>query len=380
MFGLLLAIIYLIFISLGLPDALLGASWPAMYIEFDVPISYCGVISFLIVLCTVFSSLLSERITKKFGTGVVCAFSIMLTCLGLFGFSSSKNFYMLLIWTVPYGFGAGAIDAAINNYVAVNYESRHMSWLHSMWGLGASIGPYVMGYALTYNANWHDGYLMLMFVQIGICAIAFLSLPLWKKNKKDVTIDKTFVSLKEVLKLKHIFKLFICLFCYCALEQTAILWGSSYLVLNNDISKEMAANFASFILIGITVGRIGNGFLAYRLNDKVLIRLGLGVITIGIIMLIVPINVLTLVGFMLIGLGCAPIYPCIMHLVPVRFGTKYSQSIIGVQMAFAYLGICLMPPLFGVIAEFISIALLPLYLAVLLGVLVVMHERLVRTK
>lgn len=374
---LLLAIIYLIFISLGLPDAMLGAAWPSMYLDLGVPVSYCGIISFIISLGTITSSLLSDRLTKLIKPGLVCAISILITCVALFGFSISSEFWMLLVFAIPYGLGAGAIDAAINNYVAIHYESRHMSWLHCMWAVGASIGPNVMGFALSYNSNWHNGYSYLAIVQVVIAFIAFMALPLWDKNKKKVILveeSKEVIPFKEVFSIKGVIPLLITFFCYCALEQTSILWGSSYLVLNNGMAEELAANFGAMFLLGITLGRFVNGFISYKISDKNLIRLGQGIILFGICLVFIKSNVTPLVGLFLIGLGCAPIYPCVIHSIPHIFGAKYSQAIIGLQMAFAYVGTCLMPPLFGVIANNVSIGLFPFYLIVILFVMIIMHE------
>lgn len=379
MVGLLLALIYLIFISLGLPDAMLGSAWPSMYQSFDVPLSYCGIVSFIIAIGTVFSSLMSDRLTKKIKPGLVCAISIFITCIALFGFSISTKFWMLIVFAIPYGLGAGSIDAAVNNYVAIHYKSRHMSWLHCMWGIGASIGPYIMGFALTYNDSWEMGYSYVSFLQVFLASIAFIALPLWKKNQTEENKeDNEVIPFKELFGIKGVIPLFICFFCYSAVEQTSILWGSSYLVLNNGISEEIAANFASLFLIGITLGRFLNGFLSYKLNDTNLIRLGQSIILTGIILIFIPFDVTTLIGLFMVGLGCAPIYPCIIHSIPIRFGTKYSQAIIGFQMAIAYLGTCLMPPLFGIIANFISISLLPVYLGVFLLLMFFMHEYMLR--
>ena len=383
MVNLLLAIIFLIFISLGLPDALLGAAWPNMYLDFNVPISYCGIISFLISVGTIISSLFSDKLLKKISTPVLCFISTILTATILTCFYFSSEFWHLIVLAIPYGLGAGAIDAAINNYVAVNYESRHMSWLHAMWGIGASIGPYIMGAALTNTNIWNNGYLYVSIIQIVISVIILLSLPLWKnKNKNDEILEEETVepvTFKEVFKIKGVLPLLICFCCYCALEQTAMLWGSSYLVLNYNISEEIAAIFASLFLLGITLGRFLNGFLAYKISDTSLIRIGLGVITLGIILIFIPNVYTTYVGLAFVGLGCAPIYPCIMHSIPIRFGKKYSQIIIGLQMAFAYTGSLLAPMVFGFIAEGFTISLLGIYLFAILSIMFVMHELVLKS-
>lgn len=390
MFILLLAVIYLAFISLGLPDSLLGAAWPVMYTEFRVPVSYAGILAPLTALCTVISSLLSDRMTKKWGTGKVTAVSVAITAISLFGYATSHNFWMLCLWSIPYGLGAGGVDASLNNYVALHYESRHMSWLHCMWGLGASLGPCIMNYALTNGQSWNAGYRYLGILQVILTFLIFLSLPLWKKNpvigkeEEDGSGETKETSakpltLREIAKMPGAKEVMITFFCYCALEQTAGLWASSYLVLHNGIKPELVAKFASLFFVGITVGRAISGFITMKLNDTQMIRMGQGIILVGIISMLMPFGkIVSLAGFLLIGLGCAPIYPCIIHSTPRHFGKENSQALIGVQMAAAYIGICLMPPTFGLIAEHISIALLPGVLVVLLIVEAVMYEKLLK--
>ena len=383
---LLLAIIYLAFISLGLPDSLLGSAWPSMYGELQVPISYAGVISVVIALGTVVASLLSDRLTKRVGAGVVTAVSVAMTALALFGFSTSHSFLMLCLWSIPYGLGAGSVDAALNNYVALHYASRHMSWLHCMWGVGTMIGPYIMGHALTSGQGWNMGYRSISVLQLGLTVILVMSLPLWKKRKttkdsdeKQENTKEKALSLKQILSIRGAKEVLITFFCYCALEQTAILWASSYMVLQCGISAERAASLASLFFTGITVGRAINGFLTMRLSDTFLIRMGQGIILAGIIVMLLPFGVnVTFCGLILIGLGCAPIYPCIIHSTPVYFGADKSQAIIGVQMASAYIGTCLVPYLFGLVVKYISAGLLPAYLFAFLALMAVMHESLIK--
>ncbi len=396
---LLLAIIYLAFISLGLPDSLLGSAWPTMYQQFGVPISYAGIISMIISAGTIVSSLQSDRLTKKLGTGKVTAISVAATAVALFGFSFSHSFWALCLWAIPYGLGAGSVDASLNNYVALHYESRHMSWLHCMWGLGATAGPYIMGIALSMGQGWNMGYRYIGIIQVVLTAVLVFSLPLWKgrkspienlqnaemeqllenaSEKADTTAEKA-LSLREILKIAGAKEVMLCFFCYCALEQTAGLWASSYLTLHKGVSSETAAIFASLFYIGITVGRAISGFITMKLNDTQMVRLGQSIIVLGIMAMVLPgSNVLALAGLILIGLGCAPIYPCVIHSTPAHFGADKSQAIIGVQMAFAYIGILAMPPLFGVLASRISVALLPCYLFAILVVMVIMHELLTK--
>lgn len=382
MFHLLLAIIYISFISLGLPDALLGAAWPTMHAALEVPLSYAGGISLIISAGTVVSSLMSDRMTKWLGTGKVTAISVGMTAVALLGFSVSTEYWQLCLWAIPYGLGAGSVDASLNNYVALHYTSRHMSWLHCMWGLGASVGPYVMGAALSGGMSWNAGYRYIAIFQIVLTAVLFLSLPLWKPRKDVVDENgKTAapLTLKQIFAISGAKEIMLAFFCYCALEQTCILWSATYLVQHDGLTEEAAASFASLFLIGITVGRGLSGFITYKLNDTNMIRLGQGIIVLGIVVMLLPFGTAaTMIGLMLIGLGCAPVYPCIIHSTPDHFGEENSQALIGVQMASAYVGLCLMPPIFGLIANHISVSLLPLYLTIIAGVMIVMCERLNR--
>lgn len=385
MFQLLLAIIYLSFISLGLPDSVLGSAWPVMYQKFGVPVSFAGIISMIICAGTILSSLMSDRMTLKLGPGKVTAISVGMTAVSMLGFSFSSSFWMLCLWAVPYGLGAGGVDASLNNYVALHYASRHMSWLHCMWGVGATAGPYIMSYALTGGQGWNMGYRYIGILQVVLTAVLIFSIPLWKKRAEGAEesgegeVQQKALSLREVLKIPGAKEILITFFCYCALEQTTSLWASSYLVLNRGTGEETAASFASMFFIGITVGRALNGFLTMKFSDTQLIRLGEGIIALGIVVLFLPFGSnVALAGLILIGLGCAPVYPCIIHSTPDHFGAEKSQAIIGVQMAFAYVGILLMPPLFGLIANHISVALYPLYLLAILALMAVMHEKLCR--
>ena len=381
MISLLLPLIYISFVSLGLPDALLGAAWPTMCLEFGVPVSLAGVISVTVAAGTVISSLLSDRLTFWLGPGKVTAFSVGLTALALFGFSRSSEFWHLLIWAVPYGLGAGSVDASLNNYVALHYASRHMSWLHCMWGVGASIGPYILGRALTAGLAWNTGYQYISLFQVALTAVLLLSLPLWKNRKQDTSGENAAsaapLGLRRILTIPGAKEVLIAFFCYCAAEQTAILWGSTYLVRRWGMAEEAAAGFGSLFLIGITFGRFLNGFLTFKLSDKTLIRLGQGIMLLGVFIMWLPFGVWnSMAGLMLIGFGCAPIYPCVIHSTPDHFGEEHSQAIIGVQMAAAYIGVCLMPPLFGLVANHITVALLPAYVGAITVLMITMCEKL----
>ena len=383
MFQLLLIIIYLAFISLGLPDSLLGSAWPAMYQEFSVPVSYAGGISMIIAVGTIVSSLQSDRLTKRFGTGKVTAASVLMTAAALYGFSISHSYGALCLWAVPYGLGAGSVDASLNNYVALHYASRHMSWLHCMWGIGASLGPYIMGYALTGGQGWNMGYRYISMLQIGLTAVLIFSLPLWKRKDADDTGQtdgagkERPLSLGQIIKIPGAKEVMVTFFCYCAVEQTTGLWASSYLVLRRGMPEETAAGFAGLFFIGITAGRAFSGFLTMKLNDTQMIRLGQGFMLSGIVLLFLPFgSVITLLGFLFIGLGCAPVYPSIIHSTPEHFGVDKSQAMIGVQMASAYVGTCIMPPIFGFLANHISVSVFPVYLLAILVFMGVMYEKM----
>ena len=382
MYSLLLLLIYMAFISLGLPDSLLGAGWPVMHTTLNVSLAHMGFVSMVISGCTIVSSLMSDRLTRKLGTSVVTVISVFLTAAALFGFSTSANFWMLLLFAIPYGLGAGAIDAALNNYVALHYSSKHMSWLHCFWGVGTIISPFVMSYALK-TATWHSGYLIVSMIQLGIGLLLLLTLPVWKINEKKTiqrSTDKP-LGLVEVLKIKGVPTLLIGFFAYCAAEATAMYWASTYLVESKGVPDVKAAAFASLFFIGLTTGRFFGGFLMDILGDRKMIILGGSILVLGIFCLLLPINSerLSLIGFIIIGLGCAPIYPCIIHSTPSNFGAEHSGAIIGIQMASAYVGSSLVPPLFGVIGKTWGFNLLPIYLLIFVILMLVMTEKTFRT-
>lgn len=385
MANLLLAVIYIAFISLGLPDAVLGAAWPTMSGDLHAPISWAGGISMTISAGTIVSALLSDRMTLRFGAGKVTAVSVALTAFALFGFSISPNYWMLLLFAIPYGLGAGGVDAALNNYVAIHYESRHMSWLHAMWGLGALLGPYIMASALGAGHGWAWGYRTISILQVVLTAVLVLSLPLWKTRTAQDTEGTTEgdgprkpLGIRGVLAIRGAREILVMFFCYCALESTAMLWASSYMALGKGIDKTTAAMWGSLFCIGITVGRLASGFLTMKLSDPAMIRLGQALVLAGIVIMLLPLpqHIGTIAGLMVVGLGCAPIYPCVIHSTPVYFGKDKSQAIVGMQMACAYVGSMCMPPVFGLIAQHISVNLFPWYLVVFLVLMVIMHETL----
>ncbi|MBE5866378.1 MAG: MFS transporter [Lachnospiraceae bacterium] len=384
MYLLLLAIIYIAFISLGLPDSLLGAAWPTIRNDFGVPLSYMGLVSMIISGGTIVSSLLSERLTKKFSAKIVTTVSVFLTAVALYGFSMSTQFYQLCLWGIPYGFGAGAIDATLNNYVALHYNSKHMSWLHCFWGVGTIISPYIMSYALM-HAVWMDGYRMVSYIQFGIVMILLLALPLWKVNQSaDVAEESAKVlGLSGALKIKGVPYLLLAFLAYCSAEATAMLWASSYLEGTRGATAEEAAAFGALFFIGITVGRFLSGFISDKVGDNKMIRIGTAVALCGVLCIAVPVKVVSLIGLVIIGLGCAPVYPCIIHSTPANFGAENSQGIIGIQMASAYVGSTFMPPVFGILANHISLKVMPVYMGfffVLLLVMIGKMERVVRSK
>lgn len=380
MYSLLLALIYVAFISLGLPDSLLGAGWPVIHQELGVPISCMGIVSMVISGGTIVSSLLSDRLTRKLGTSVVTVASVFLTALGLFGFSVSTRFWMLIVLAVPYGLGAGAIDAALNNYVALHYTSRHMSWLHCFWGVGTIVSPFVMSWALTHS-TWNDGYRIVSFLQLGIGLLLLVTLPVWKANRERSGRSEKSVGIAGALKIPGVPSLLLGFFAYCAVESTAMQWASTYLVEVRGITTERAAQFASLFYIGLTVGRFLGGFIMNRLGDRRMIQLGTCIMSCGIVLLLLPVKgeVLPLLGFVVTGFGCAPVYPCIIHSTPDNFGAENSGAIIGIQMAGAYTGSILVPPLFGVLGNAAGFSILPVYLAVFVALMICMTERTFRT-
>ena len=422
MYGLLLAIIYLSFISLGLPDSLIGSAWPVMHVDLGVSVASAGVITIIISAGTVVSSLFSDFLIKKLGTGIVTALSVGMTALALLGFSFATEYWHLCVLAIPYGLGAGAVDAALNNYVAINYSAKYLNWLHCFWGIGASISPYIMSFALTKGLGWNNGFRIVFYIQIALTIILLVAIPLWKKARKgrgfkpisqfdDLEYKISASSLPQnadirnqaqstafehqsdqnvqnvpegkknffsVFKIKGVWFVLIAFFAYSALEQTTGLWATSYLVQYKGIDATVAAKFASFFYIGITAGRAFAGIFADKIGDRLLIRIGSGIIIVGVLLVALPFQstVPSLVGLIVIGMGCAPVYPAIIHSTPVNFGKNNSQSVIGLQMACAYIGTTAMPPLFGVIAQYVNIGLYSLYILLFTVLMIVMSELL----
>lgn len=377
---LLLIIIYIAFISLGLPDAILGSAWPIMHKNLNTSVSSAGIITMIICGGTIVSSLYSNRLIKKFGTAKVTIISVLLTAIGIYGISITPNFMIMCLLSIPMGLGAGAVDSALNNFVALHYEAKHMNWLHCFWGVGATSGPLLMSMFIDNTSGWRRGYGTIGILQFILVTVLIFTLPLWRKfeRKEEVFLEdeKHDVSIQSLLRLKGAKSALISFFAYCAVEATAGLWGSSFLVICKGISIERAAKWVSLYYLGITVGRFLAGFLAIKLNNKQMMRLGQIICLIGTIVLMLPFSVyFQMIGLILIGLGCAPIYPAMLHETPVRFGSTMSQGIMGIQMATAYVGSTFMPPLFGIIGNNIGFYMLPLFLALIALLMLISTER-----
>lgn len=380
MFSLLLALIYVSFISLGLPDSLLGSAWPQMQESLGVSLSLGGVISFLITASTILSSLMSHQVIQRFGTGAVTMCSVAMTALALFGFSLSNSFFALCLWAIPYGLGAGSVDAALNNFVALHCKAKHMSWLHCFWGIGATGGPYIMGLCLSRGMGWQAGYRTISFLQMALTLILLLSLPLWKKQELPLsggeTVRPQTPQWGKLLKRPGVKAALTAFFFYSALELTTGLWGSSYMVAVRGISAETAAKWISLFYLGITAGRFFSGFLTLRFSDDAMVRLGECTAIVGILLILLPLhNLFLCLGLILTGLGCAPIYPSLLHATPQRFGKSLSQSLMGTQMAISYLGSTTMPPVSGFLSEKISMGLYPILLLVFALMLTILTEK-----
>lgn len=379
----LLAIIYLAFISLGLPDTMLGSAWPEMHLQLAVPVSYAGIISMLIATGTVIASLTSDLLTRRLGTGRVTALSVALTAAALLGFSLAPSFWVLCLIALPYGLGAGAVDVALNNYVAIHFHARHMSWLHCFWGIGATLGPYIMGACLTGGWGWHGGYRTVGLIQLALTACLFLTLPLWRGARAQIngaSVEQTpSPGALALLRLPGVKADLLALFAYQGLEQTIGLWAASFMVMARGISAQQAATWAALFYLGMTLGRLLSGFLTLRFTDQAMVRLGQGVTALGILLTVLPLGHLTLcAGLLCLGLGCAPIYPSLLHETPSNFGIALSQAVMGLLMACAYVGTTLLAPVFGLIAQNVSIRLFPAYLLLMLVIMTASCEVLNR--
>ena len=365
--SLLLAVIYLIFISLGLPDSLLGSGWPKMQVVFGVPSSYAGYVSMTISFMTIISALLSPRMIRRFHTKWIVIVSIGLTVLGLLGFSICGQYWMLFLFAVPYGLGAGSIDAAVNHYVANHYKSSVMNFLHCFYGVGAVISPWIMSLALKV-ARWNEGYRWTAYIQMGILLVCILSLPLWKKNERqDEEENRNSAGIKEALKVPGVILTLIAFFAYCSGEATCFLWVPSYFAgTKTGLSDETIASFGSLIFGGLMLGRLISGFISNKLGDRLLIRIGIAVELVGILLVFLPVEnyLVAAIGFVVIGTGMGPVYPAIQHMAPANFGKRHSAAVIGLQMASAYIGSTFMPMVFGNIQQAVGIGIMPVYLII----------------
>lgn len=375
----LLVLIYLAFIGLGLPDSLLGAAWPQLRIDIGAPLSGAGMVSMIVTAGTIVSSLVSARVIRRFGTGKVTAISTALTAAALLGYAFAPAYWWLCIMAIPLGLGAGAVDAALNNFVALHYKAHHMSWLHCFWGLGATAGPILLSVFLARPQGWRTGIRSIGLLQLALVAVLTFSLPLWRKvtEKKEIGSDATSdpVSNREALRLRGLPAALLTFFCYCGAELSCGLWASSFLVASRGVAPAQAAGWVSLYYAGITAGRFFSGFAMHRLTCPAMIRLGGLTSLAGCVMLVLPLpTVFSAVALVLIGLGCAPVYPCMIHETPARFGEANSQTAMGLQMATAYCGSTLMPPLLGLLAQLVSVTVFPWFLMVLFGLMLVASE------
>ncbi len=390
-----LIIIYLAFISLGLPDSLLGVAWPLMQGDYGVPFEAAGMVAIFITGGTIVSSLASGKVHKYLDTGKITCISCLFTAVSLLGFSLSPSLVWILLLAIPLGLGAGSVDAALNTYVATHYKAHHMSWLHCFWGVGATLGPIIMSQFIAGQNSWRSGYMTVSFLQFGLVVVLFLTLPLWKRmaqeahhNPVDVkeedpsspTADSSSSRDKaHPLKIKGVYLALTSFFFYCGAEATMGLWGSSFLVNTKGLSVAVAAQWVSIYYGGITIGRLITGFITLKVNNKTLIRMGQIIAFSGAVLLLLPLpSLFSLLGFVMVGLGCAPIFPCMIHETPTRFGKKHAQTIIGYQMALAYTGITILPPLLGFIAARTTIMIFPFFVLAYIAAMLMSSEKINR--
>ena len=385
MASLLLAVIYLVFVSLGLPDSLLGSGWPVMHADFGVPSSYAGYVFMTICGMTVLSALLCPRLLRRFHTKWIVTVSVGLTVLGLFGFSASRAYRTLFLFAVPYGLGAGCIDAAVNQYVANHYPSSVMNFLHCCYGLGAVISPGIMSLALRL-AGWNEGYRWTAFLQAGILFAVVLSLPLWERNGSAGEEEARAVAgIRETLRVPGVLLTIAAFFCYSAGEATCFLWTPSYFAgTRAGLSEETVAAFGSLVFGGLMLGRLISGFVSDRMGDRLLIRVGIAVELLGILLVFLPAgsSLVPAAGFVIVGVGMGPVYPAIQHMAPANFGARRSAAVIGLQMAGAYVGSTFMPAVFGRLQQAAGIGVMPAWILLFAllnaGLLEVAYRRLRR--
>lgn len=383
MASVLLIVIYIAFIGLGIPDSLFGAAWPAIYQEFSVPISYANFITLLISGGTVVSSLMSARLINRFGAAKITAVSTSMTALALLGFSFSDRMIWLCLLAIPLGLGAGSIDAALNNYVALHYKARHMSFISCFYGVGITVSPYLMSLALSGPDGWRGGYRIVSYIQIAVAVLTIVSLPLWGKVRENASgaeeITPRTVPLRELAKMNRVRLVWLMFVGTCAIEFTCNTWGSTFLIEDKGMTVDQAAQMITVYYVGMTAGRFLSGVVSHKVRAWDLIRIGQGVILAGIILLLLPLpTAAAVVGMFLIGLGNGPVFPNLVYLTPQNFGADISQSVMGSQMAAANLGILVMPPIFGWIAQAFGAQLFPYYLLAMFALLLVPSVFLVR--
>ncbi|MCC3358135.1 MFS transporter [Bacillus sp. REN16] len=383
----LLIIIYLAFISLGLPDSLLGAAWPVMQPDLGAPLETAGFLFMTVAGGTIISSLISGKALKRFGTGKVTFVSVLMTACALLGFHFAPSVGWLVVCAIPLGLGAGAVDAGLNDYVATHYKAHHMSWLHCFWGVGATLGPIIMAQFFVAGNSWRNGYFAISGIQFALVIILLFTLPLWNKVNKNSNIvlnenqenESVNEGAKDVtpLRIKGVKLALAAFLFYCAVEATVGLWGSSFLVNVKGVNAAMAAKWVSLYYAGITIGRLITGFVTFKMTNRTLIRTGQIIALTGAIILFLPLpTIFSLVGFIIVGLGLAPIFPCMLHETPTRFGKKHSQTIMGYQMAVAYTGTTFMPPLLGFIASYSTIGIFPISIVLFVAAMVLSSEKL----
>jgi fucose permease len=381
-----LVIIYLAFISLGLPDSLLGVSWALMQPEFGAPLETAGLLFMTIAGGTIISSFVSGAVLNRFGTGIVTFVSVLMTACALLGFQFAPSLFWLFICAIPLGLGAGAVDTGINNYVASHYKAHHMSWLHCFWGVGATLGPVIMAQYISGQHSWRSGYLAIAGLQFVLVVILFFTLPLWSKVAGNNNVNKTQepkntnradVVKQKPLQIRGVKLALLSFLFYCGAEATMGLWGSSFLVNVKDLSVEAAAKWVSLYYAGITIGRFITGFITLKIDNRTLIRMGQIIALVGAALLFLPLpSAFSLVGFIMVGLGLAPIFPCMLHETPTRFGQEHSQTIMGYQMAIAYTGSTFLPPLLGFVAAHSTIGIFPFVIVSFIAIMFIGSERL----
>jgi len=356
---------------------MIGAAWPAMYGELGVSDSRLGIVSTILTCCCIVANIYSPRLLNRFSTGSLIAASMLIIGLSTLGFGLSGTFASLCIFAVLLGLALGCIDAVMNNFMAVNYKSRHMNWLHGCWGLGATISPIILAAGMERFGTWRAGYFSVSGIHFVITIVLFLSLPLWKKVSKPTEQVEEYVKTdyKEVMRLKGIKLSLIAFFFYCALEISLGLWGSTYLVMIKKVTEEQAAGWLSLLFLGLTLGRLITGFLTFKLSNTQLIRIGGALVFVGILILFLSSrDAAYMIGFFIFGFGCGPIWPCLIHETPKRFGEAYSQLVVGLQLVASNAGNALAPLVFGAMAAYTGYATLPLYLVVLLIVTMIAIE------